>query len=170
MLAMRRRGNQLEGYRRCFSGLLVGLMTLMFWLSADAAAHRQLHAFVESAGELHGGADCDHESDPVHGEGEDHCAITLFPQGKMDSSADSITGFRFEPVLVEASLIIPETEIQCPAWQRQRTGPHSNPLPGAAPQASETIRLRVWRCVPVHYPSLPAEGLWARCIEDLSSL
>ena len=107
MLAMRRRGNQLEGYRRCFSGLLVGLMTLMLWLSADAAAHRQLHAFVESAGELHGGADCDHESDPVHGEGEDHCAITLFPQGKMDSSADSITGFRFEPVLVEASLIIP---------------------------------------------------------------
>lgn len=103
----------MEGWQRCFSGLLVGLMTLMLWLSSDAAAHRQLHAFVESAGELHGGADCDHESDPVHGEEDDHCAITLFQQGKMDSSADYITGVRFEPVLVEASILIPESALIC---------------------------------------------------------
>lgn len=97
---MSSRPNQLEGWRRSFAVSLVALVGLMLWLAADVAAHHQLHALCESVDELQGHAGCDHGSDTRHADGDDHCAITLFQQGKIDSpEAPSVgAGIEFAPV------------------------------------------------------------------------
>jgi len=71
---------------RCLAAAHLVLLGLILWLAADPEAHRKFHELSETgAGHQHTEAH-GNDSEGHHDEDESHCVVTLFQQGKLDSS------------------------------------------------------------------------------------